>query len=100
MPTRQNDLLLNEIEIVEQPGLCRDNPLSWRGCGCHEIIRRQQHALIVRKPWQQPVRPRVRIDSMLAGQRHRVPLQLLDAEQLLAQQFRIPGIAQRIPCGW
>jgi hypothetical protein len=40
----------------------------------------------------------MRIDSMLAGQRDRVPLQLLDAEQLRAQQLRIPGVTQRIPC--
>lgn len=35
---------------------------------------------------------------MLACQRDRVTLQLLDTEQLRAQQLGIPVVAQRIPC--
>ena len=35
---------------------------------------------------------------MLAGQRYRVTLQLLDAEQLRAQQYGILVVAQRISC--
>ena len=35
---------------------------------------------------------------MLASQRNRVTLQLLDAEQLRAQQLNIPVVTQRIPC--
>lgn len=34
---------------------------------------------------------------MLAGQCYRVTLQLLDAEQLRAQQLCVPVITQRIP---
>jgi hypothetical protein len=34
---------------------------------------------------------------MLAGQGYRVPLQLLDAEQLRAQQLGIPVVTQRVP---
>ena len=34
---------------------------------------------------------------MPAGQRYRVAFQLLDAEQLRAQQLRIPVVMQRIP---
>ena len=37
-------------------------------------------------------------DFMLTSQRYRVTLQLLDTEQLRAQQLRIPVITQRIPC--
>lgn len=85
MPTCQTDLLLDEIVIVEQPDFCRSNPLSRPGCGCHDVIRRQQNTRIVRQPGQQPVRPRTRIDAMLSSQRYRVALQLLDAEQLRAQ---------------
>jgi hypothetical protein len=35
---------------------------------------------------------------MLASQRYRVSLQLLDAEQLRAQQLGIPAATQRVPC--
>ena len=35
---------------------------------------------------------------MLASQCYRVTLQLLDAEQLRAQQLGIPVITQRTPC--
>jgi hypothetical protein len=35
---------------------------------------------------------------MLARQRDRVTLQLLDAEQFRAQQLGIPVVTQRIPC--
>jgi hypothetical protein len=35
---------------------------------------------------------------VLAGQHDRVTLQLLDAEQLRAQQLGIPVVTQRIPC--
>ena len=40
----------------------------------------------------------MRIDSMLVGQRYRVTLKLLDAEQLRAQQLSIPVVTQWIPC--
>jgi hypothetical protein len=35
---------------------------------------------------------------MLASQRYRVTLQLIDAEQLRSQQLSIPAVTQRIPC--
>ena len=89
MPTRQPDLLLDQIEIVEQPGLCWHDPLSRCDCGCHHVIGCQQNARIVRQPWQQPIRTRIWINFMLARQRDRVTLQLLDAEQLRTQQLRI-----------
>jgi hypothetical protein len=95
-PAHQTDLLLDEIIIVEQPGLCRRDPLSCPGCDCHDVIGRQQHARIVRQPWQQPVRPPARIDPMLTSQHYRVTLQLLDAEQLRAQQLGIPVVTQRL----
>ena len=37
------------------------------------------------------------IDPVLTGQRYRVTLQLLDAEQLRAKQLGIMVVAQRIP---
>lgn len=61
-------------------------------------MRRQKDALIVRQPWQQLVRAGTRVNTVLAGQRYRVTFQLLDAEQLRAQQFRIPAVARRVPC--
>lgn len=84
MSACQMYLLFDEIEIVEQPDFRRDDSLSRRGSGGHHVVCRQQHTRIVRQPWQQPVRPRVLIDSMLTGQRDCVALQLLDAEQLRA----------------
>ena len=89
MATHQTDLLLDKIEIVEKPGLCRRDPLSRGGCGRDDVIRRQHNTRIVRQPWQQPVRPRMRIDVMLPRQRYRVTLQLLNTEQLRTQQFSI-----------
>jgi len=44
------------------------------------MIGRQQHLLIIRKSWQQPVRPRMGIDTVLTGQRYRMALELVDAE--------------------
>jgi hypothetical protein len=98
MPSRLTDLLLDELEIVEQPRLCRYNPSSRPDYSFHHVIRRQQNAHIVRQSWQQPVRPRTRIDAMLASQRYRVTLQLLDAEQHRAQQQSILLVPQRIAC--
>lgn len=40
----------------------------------------------------------MRIDSVLTSQRYRVTLQLLDAEQLRAQQLGIPVVTRRVPC--
>ena len=37
---------------------------------------------------------------MLASQRYRVTLQLLDTEQLRAQQLSILLVAQGVPCAW
>jgi hypothetical protein len=37
------------------------------------------------------------IDPMLTGQRYRVPLQLIDAEQLRAQQLSIPAVTKCSP---
>lgn len=47
MPTRQIDLLFDEIEIVEQPSLRRGDPLSRRRGGAYPIIRGKQDALVV-----------------------------------------------------
>jgi hypothetical protein len=67
------------------------------GCCCHDIVCCQQDALIIIQPWKQPVWPRMLIDPVLTGQRYRVTLQLLDAEQLRAKQLGIMVVAQRIP---
>ena len=40
----------------------------------------------------------MRIQTVLAGQRYRVTLQLLDTEQLRAQQLGIALVTQRIAC--
>jgi hypothetical protein len=40
----------------------------------------------------------MRIDPVLASQRYRVTLQLLDAEQFGAQQLRIPLVTRCIQC--
>jgi len=69
-----------------------------RNCGCDDVICGQQHAFIVRQPWQQPVRPRARIDTVLASQRYRVALQLLDTEQFRTQQLSILIVTQRVMC--
>jgi hypothetical protein len=97
MPARQRDLLFDQIEIVEQPGLRRNDALSRRRGGGDDVVGRQQNARIVRQPQQQPVRPRARVDSMLPRQRRRVTLQLLDAEQLRAQQLGVAVVMQRVP---
>ncbi len=80
MPPCHTDLLLDQIEIIKQPRLCRYNFLPRYGLGCHHMIGRQQHLLIIRKSWQQPVRPRMGIDTVLTGQRYRMALELVDAE--------------------
>ncbi len=99
MPPRQRDLLFDEIEVVEQPGLCCHDPLFWRGGGSsHDVIRRQQNTLIVCQPWQQAIRPRMWVNFMLSGQRDRVTLQLFDAEKLRTQQLSIVVVTQRITC--
>ena len=85
MPSCQADLLFDQIEVVEQPGFGRHDPLSGRCCGGDDVVGRQQNLRIVRQPRQQPVRPRTRIDSILTRQRDRVTLQLLDAEQFRTQ---------------
>ncbi|MFO7551031.1 MAG: hypothetical protein R6W80_06470 [Haliea sp.] len=98
MSTRLANLLLDQIEIVEQPGFGRYDPLA-RRTGCRDdIIGREQNARIVRQPRQQSVRAWMRVDSILARQADRVTLQLLNTEQLRTQQIGIPEMALRIPC--
>jgi hypothetical protein len=65
--TRQTDLLLDQIEIVEQPGLCRHDTLPRRRCGGDDVVCRQQNARVVRQSRQQAVRSRARIDLVLSG---------------------------------
>ncbi len=89
MPPRHSDLLLDQVEIVEQPSLGRYRPLSRRRRRCDNIVRCQQDLFIVIQPRQQPVGARTRINPVLARQRHGVTLQLLDAEQLRTQQFGV-----------
>jgi hypothetical protein len=96
VPARQADLLLDQVEVVEQPGLGWHDPLPRRRGGGHDVVRRQQNPGVVRQPWQQLVRPAPRFDSMLARQRDRVTFQLLDAEQLRTQQLGIAVSTQRI----
>ncbi len=80
MPTCQTDLLLNQIKIVEQPGLGRHNALD-RDLGSRDhIVRRQQHMFIIGQPGQQPVWPRMRVDFMLPYQHNGMTLKLLNAE--------------------
>ncbi len=100
IPTRQSDLLFDQIEIVEQPGFCWHELLILRGCGGHNVVRRQQHARIVRQSWQQLVPTRMWVDVMLASQRYCVALQLLDAEKFRAQRLGFLIITQRISCAW
>jgi len=71
--------------------------LPLRRGGGHDVVRRKQNARIVRQPRQQPVQPRARVDSMLPRQLRRVTLQLLDAEQLRAQQLGVAVVMQRVP---
>ena len=96
--TRLANLLLDQIEIVEQPGFGRYDPLARRR-GCRDdIVGRKQNPCVVRQPRQQSVRARVRVDSIPTCQGDRVTLQLLNTEQLRTQQIGIPRTVLRLPC--
>ena len=98
MSTRLPNLLLDQIEIVEQPGFGRYDPLARRS-GCRDnIIGCKQNARIVRQPRQQSVGARMRVDSILSCQGDRVTLELLNTEQLRTQQIGIPGVVLILPC--
>ncbi len=92
MPPSQSDLLLDEIEVVEQPGLCRQDPLSRRRGGGDRVVGGHQNALVLRQPGEQPVSARTTIDKVTACQRGGVVFQLIGAEEFGAQQLRV-GVA-------
>ena len=89
MPAGQGDLLLDEIEVVEQPGLCRHDPLSRGGGRGDHLVGLEKDALVLVQPGEQPVFPGPPIDAVAARQRDGVVLQLIAAEEFRAQQSHI-----------
>ena len=76
------DLLLDEIEVIEQPFARGRDPAIRRNRGRDQIVGPQQDGLAVRQPRQEPVWPSFRIDFMPAREGPGMLLQLIDAEQL------------------
>jgi hypothetical protein len=91
----QGDLLLDEVEVIEQPCFRGHDPLFRLRSGRDDVIGVEQYAFIVREPAQQLVGPRTWIDPLLAREGGGVTLELLDAEQLRAQQIRVALLATR-----
>jgi hypothetical protein len=83
MPARGADLLLDEIEVVQEPFSGRSDVPGLGIGGRHEIIDLGQDLLIFRQSQQQSVRPAFRVDAVFVGHRHRMLAQLLDAEKFI-----------------
>jgi hypothetical protein len=85
MQTRQTDLLLDQIEIVQEPFARRAAAPPFGLRASHQIVGVDQNPLVVRQTRQQPVRARLRVKPMPPRQGDGMPAQLLAAEQLGAQ---------------
>ncbi len=85
MQSRCPDLLLDQIEVIEQPFTRRGNvPTTGLGRG-DQVIGSDQNSFIFIEAEQQMVGPPFRVDAMFGRHRHRVELQLLAREELLTQ---------------
>ena len=80
------DLLFNQVSIVEQPFAGRGNAVIFPDCMGQEAQCVKQDAFIFPKPGAQAVWQVRRIDLVRCGKEVPVPIHLLDAEELSAQQ--------------
>jgi hypothetical protein len=87
MASREHDLLLDQPEIVEEPfGGERDAPPSGRSLS-HELVRGNQHTLVVGQSAEQSIRSPPQIRRMPACQDRCVATELIDAEELAAEEI-------------
>ena len=87
MPSRDRDLLLDQVDIVEQPIACRgDPPLRMRRCG-QQRAGLIQRALIVGQALQQPFGLTLLAVLMAASQTAPVFFQLFRTEQGRTQRI-------------
>ena len=78
------DLLLEQVEVVEQPIRRRaDASAPLVRCG-EQLVGVNEHAFVVRQPREQPAGRAIVCEAMGAGDQARMSLQLLDGEQLAA----------------
>ena len=83
------DLLLDEIEIVEEPlGGWSDAKLAFP-IARDKAVGIEENALVLTELREQKVRPPLLINDVLRRELPRVPLELLEAEQLGAQRLII-----------
>ncbi len=92
-------LLLDEIEVVEQPfGRRRHAPLGGGGGG-ELAVDADQHALVVGQPGEQPVGQRLVGDAVAGGQAAGMLRHLLGAVELGAQRLVAHRGARRLRLG-
>ena len=95
VPPGRADLLLDQVEVVEQPlARRRDSAVAVHGFG-EQRPDGQQHRLVLRQPRQQPVRSMLRAQPVRGGQHSSVLHHLLAAEQLRAKRWLFAGEARR-----
>ena len=85
MPAGQRYLLLDEVEVVEQPGLCRQDALARRRRSDHRVVG--QDTVVLGQAVEQSVLARTRIHTVARRGRDG-GFQLLGVEEFRAQQLR------------
>ena len=73
------NLLLDQIEVVQEPLCGRFNTAIIIGGRCHEIVGRDEDAFVIVEAWQQSVVASPRGQGMRHRNHFGVPFQLLDA---------------------
>ena len=94
MSTRRPDLLFDHVIVVEQPFAGRGDPLLATHRSGHQLIRLEQHPLVVRQSRQQNIRARAGVDPLPAGQTLRMLFQLTGAEQFRSQRQVFAEVAK------
>ncbi len=86
VPTGRPNLLLDQIEIVEEPLARRCDPSFCHDGRRYQLVRLHQDGLVVLKPWQEPVRASLTINLMPSRDGLGVRLKLIDAQKLRSER--------------
>ena len=95
---RRANLLLDEVEIVEDPLRCRrDATAALDGFG-NQLVRVAEHDLVCGPSWQQSINVAApRFHHVVRRQRFGMLFQLADAQQLGSQRLFVRRLTVPIP---
>ncbi len=95
MPLGGAYLLLDQVEIIEQPLASRSDPAARAHRGGEQVAGVDEHCLVGCQPWQQRVGSAPRCQLVCRRQRPSVLLHLVGTEQFRAQRSVVAGGTRR-----